>query len=226
MLVYCFRKSQSFGYGFRRSSSELWDKPISTFWNICLITKPVYCCFYCWLEYLWFYNLSFFDNFAVQFQIGNILASSISGLLLSYFDGWAAPFYFFGVMGVLWFICFVSYWEKLYSLKSSLNFNPSRNSFATKIQRLTLTSQRRRKRIWCRNWNNCHETKISRKLRGDQFLPAFQWYHCKTYESFDYQFVNFGKIFQSHCTNWPRNWILYSRNWLAKVYVWRLKVQC
>lgn len=41
-------------------------------------------------------------------QIGNIAANSISGLLLHNFEGWSAPFYFFGVCGVIWFIFFVS----------------------------------------------------------------------------------------------------------------------
>ncbi|CRK93649.1 CLUMA_CG007178, isoform A [Clunio marinus] len=39
-------------------------------------------------------------------QIGNIAANSISGVLLDYFDGWSSPFYFFGICGVVWFICF------------------------------------------------------------------------------------------------------------------------
>jgi MFS family permease len=45
-------------------------------------------------------------------KIGNIAANTISGLLLDYFDGWSAPFYFFGVAGVVWFICFVSFIKK------------------------------------------------------------------------------------------------------------------
>ena len=46
--------------------------------------------------------------FPLLFQIGNIAANLISGYLLDYFDGWSSPFYFFGIAGVLWFICFVS----------------------------------------------------------------------------------------------------------------------
>jgi len=38
-------------------------------------------------------------------QIGNVLANTISGLLISRFDAYA-PFYFFGAMGILWFIFF------------------------------------------------------------------------------------------------------------------------
>lgn len=40
-------------------------------------------------------------------QIGNILTNSISGILMSYFGGWSSPFYFFGAIGVAWFILFV-----------------------------------------------------------------------------------------------------------------------
>lgn len=39
-------------------------------------------------------------------QIGTILGTALSGLLLDYFDGWESVFYFFGILGVLWFIVF------------------------------------------------------------------------------------------------------------------------
>ncbi|XP_070490732.1 putative inorganic phosphate cotransporter [Chironomus tepperi] len=39
-------------------------------------------------------------------QMGNIITNSVSGLLLGYFDGWSAPFYFFGGAAVIWFIVF------------------------------------------------------------------------------------------------------------------------
>lgn len=40
-------------------------------------------------------------------QIGTILANSISGFLLHYFD-WPIVFYLFGGLSVIWFILFVS----------------------------------------------------------------------------------------------------------------------
>jgi predicted MFS family arabinose efflux permease len=40
-------------------------------------------------------------------QMGNIITNSLSGVLLSYFDGWSAPFYFFGGAAVIWFFFFV-----------------------------------------------------------------------------------------------------------------------
>lgn len=39
-------------------------------------------------------------------QIGTIFGTAVSGLLLSYFDGWDSVFYFFGILSVLWFIVF------------------------------------------------------------------------------------------------------------------------
>lgn len=45
-------------------------------------------------------------SYLIIFQIGTIFANFISGLLLHDIKGWASPFYFFGSMGVLWFICF------------------------------------------------------------------------------------------------------------------------
>jgi hypothetical protein len=39
--------------------------------------------------------------------MGNIITNSVSGLLLGYFEGWSAPFYFFGGAAVIWFIVFV-----------------------------------------------------------------------------------------------------------------------
>lgn len=39
-------------------------------------------------------------------QIGNILGTAVSGLLIEYFNGWESVFYFFGIMGVVWFIIF------------------------------------------------------------------------------------------------------------------------
>lgn len=41
-------------------------------------------------------------------QVGTILGNLISGYLLHSFDGWSSVFYFFGGMGVVWFILFVS----------------------------------------------------------------------------------------------------------------------
>lgn len=40
-------------------------------------------------------------------QIGTILGTALSGLLLDYFEGWESVFYFFGILGILWFIAFV-----------------------------------------------------------------------------------------------------------------------
>jgi MFS transporter, ACS family, solute carrier family 17 (sodium-dependent inorganic phosphate cotransporter), other len=40
-------------------------------------------------------------------QIGTILGTALSGLLLDYFDGWESVFYFFGFLGVLWFFVFI-----------------------------------------------------------------------------------------------------------------------
>ena len=40
-------------------------------------------------------------------QIGTILGTALSGILLDYFDGWESVFYFFGALGVLWFIVFI-----------------------------------------------------------------------------------------------------------------------
>ncbi|CAO1319250.1 unnamed protein product [Diamesa serratosioi] len=39
-------------------------------------------------------------------QVGTIIGTAISGLLISYFKGWESVFYFFGALGVLWFIIF------------------------------------------------------------------------------------------------------------------------
>lgn len=41
-------------------------------------------------------------------QVGTIIGSSLSGVLLDYYDGWSSVFYFFGGMGIVWFILFVS----------------------------------------------------------------------------------------------------------------------
>jgi ACS family sodium-dependent inorganic phosphate cotransporter len=38
--------------------------------------------------------------------MGNIITNSVSGILLKNFDGWSAPFYFFGVAAIIWFILF------------------------------------------------------------------------------------------------------------------------
>lgn len=39
-------------------------------------------------------------------QIGTILGTAVSGLLIDYFDSWESVFYFFGILGVVWFILF------------------------------------------------------------------------------------------------------------------------
>lgn len=39
-------------------------------------------------------------------QVGTILGNLISGYLLHTFDGWSSVFYFFGAMGILWFLLF------------------------------------------------------------------------------------------------------------------------
>ncbi|XP_037911071.1 putative inorganic phosphate cotransporter isoform X2 [Hermetia illucens] len=39
-------------------------------------------------------------------QVGTILGTALSGLLLHHIDGWHSVFYFFGGLGVLWFIIF------------------------------------------------------------------------------------------------------------------------
>lgn len=41
-------------------------------------------------------------------QIGSILATYLSGFLLQKIDGWAAPFYIYGIIGLVWCIFFVS----------------------------------------------------------------------------------------------------------------------
>lgn len=43
-----------------------------------------------------------------MFQIGTIVGTAISGLLLEAIDGWHSVFYFFGGMAIVWFIAFVS----------------------------------------------------------------------------------------------------------------------
>jgi ACS family sodium-dependent inorganic phosphate cotransporter len=40
-------------------------------------------------------------------QIGTILGTALSGYLISKFDSWESVFYFFGILGVLWFVVFV-----------------------------------------------------------------------------------------------------------------------
>lgn len=40
-------------------------------------------------------------------QVGTILGTAVSGVLLDYFDGWESVFYFFGIMGALWFVVFM-----------------------------------------------------------------------------------------------------------------------
>lgn len=40
-------------------------------------------------------------------QIGTILGTLLSGILIDYFETWQAVFYFFGILGVIWFIVFV-----------------------------------------------------------------------------------------------------------------------
>lgn len=40
-------------------------------------------------------------------QIGTILGTALSGLLLDYFDGWESVFYVFGFLGILWFVVFM-----------------------------------------------------------------------------------------------------------------------
>lgn len=41
-------------------------------------------------------------------QIGSIFGSLMSGLLLDTYDGWGSVFYFFGFIGIVWIIIFVS----------------------------------------------------------------------------------------------------------------------
>ena len=41
-------------------------------------------------------------------QVGTILGTFISGLLLQYYDGFGSVFYFFGGMAIIWFVAFVS----------------------------------------------------------------------------------------------------------------------
>lgn len=43
-----------------------------------------------------------------SFKFGTIFSTAISGLLLQHFDGYGSVFYFFGTLGVIWFIIFVS----------------------------------------------------------------------------------------------------------------------
>ena len=41
-------------------------------------------------------------------QIGSVLGSSLSGLIIDRFKSWEPVFYFFGCMAVIWFVVFVS----------------------------------------------------------------------------------------------------------------------
>lgn len=40
-------------------------------------------------------------------QVGTILGTALSGLLIDYFDSWESVFYFFGILGAVWFLIFV-----------------------------------------------------------------------------------------------------------------------
>lgn len=40
-------------------------------------------------------------------QVGTIVGTALSGLLLDYFEGWESVFYFFGILGALWFVIFI-----------------------------------------------------------------------------------------------------------------------
>lgn len=40
-------------------------------------------------------------------QVGTIVGTIVSGLLISSFNSWKSVFYFFGILGILWFIFFV-----------------------------------------------------------------------------------------------------------------------
>lgn len=35
-------------------------------------------------------------------QVGTILGTALSGVIIDYFDGWESVFYFFGILGVAW----------------------------------------------------------------------------------------------------------------------------
>lgn len=40
-------------------------------------------------------------------QVGTIVGTALSGVLIDYYDDWASVFYFFGIMAIVWFIVFV-----------------------------------------------------------------------------------------------------------------------
>ena len=39
-------------------------------------------------------------------QIGNIMGTAVSGVLIDYFNGWESVFYFFGILGLVWCLIF------------------------------------------------------------------------------------------------------------------------
>lgn len=47
-------------------------------------------------------------TFILFLKVGTILGTLISGYLIDYFEDWRAVFYFFGILGILWFLFFVS----------------------------------------------------------------------------------------------------------------------
>jgi hypothetical protein len=89
-----FRAIKGVSIGFRRCSSKFIGLAIRL---------------YCNDRHLIILQFGTYYIVNVNPQIGNICANTISGQLLGTFDGWASPFYFFGVCGVLWFVCFVSF---------------------------------------------------------------------------------------------------------------------
>lgn len=40
-------------------------------------------------------------------QVGTIVGTALSGVLIDYYDSWESVFYFFGVLAIIWFIIFV-----------------------------------------------------------------------------------------------------------------------
>jgi ACS family sodium-dependent inorganic phosphate cotransporter len=40
-------------------------------------------------------------------QVGTIIGTAVSGLLIDYYGSWESVFYFFGVIAIIWFLFFV-----------------------------------------------------------------------------------------------------------------------
>jgi len=40
-------------------------------------------------------------------QVGTIIGTALSGVLIDYYDNWESVFYFFGILAILWFLVFI-----------------------------------------------------------------------------------------------------------------------